>query len=126
MSEHSEQCKVIKWFSLQYPDHHGCLFAIPNGTSLSGTAVQRKIQGSKKKAEGLKAGVSDLFLMKGHKGFHGLFIEMKDKGKTASSVSKAQREHIDLARERGYMADWCPGFESAKELIENYMKVPRG
>ena len=121
MSEHDEQKSVLRWFALQYPEYRGCLFSIPNGSFLAGNKAQRGRQMNKMKAEGFKPGVSDLFLMVANDEYHGLFIEMKDQKKTKSSVSKEQFGHIELAELRGYRADWCPGFESAKELIANYL-----
>ena len=74
------------------------------------------------KAEGFKAGASDLFIACKSGRYAGLWIEMKDEGKTASSVSDAQRSHLSLMVNMGYRATWCAGFESAREVIEEYMK----
>lgn len=122
MSEHKEQKAVIDWFANQYPKYYECLFSIPNGTHLAGSPGQRAAKMNKLKAEGLKPGVSDLFLMVARDGYHGLFVEMKDAKKTKSSVSVPQWEHIHRAREQGYYADWCAGADQAIELITHYMK----
>ncbi len=122
MSEHSEQSAVMDWWARAYPKYYSCLWSVPNGAILAGNAKQRAKQMNYLKAEGFKPGVSDLFLMIARDGYHGLFIEMKDKGKTKCSVSDTQWEHIHEAREQGYRADWCAGFDQAKELIDEYMK----
>lgn len=121
MSERQEQIAVMDWFEKTYPKYYECLFSIPNGSQLAGNKAQRARQMNALKAEGLKPGVSDLFLMVARGGYHGLFIEMKDKGKTKCSVSDTQWEHIRAAREQGYMAEWCAGFDKAKDLITEYM-----
>ena len=121
MSEHDEQCAVIRWFNLQYQAYNGCLFAIPNGSVLAGNKSARARQMNALKAEGFKPGVSDLFLMVARGDHHGLFIEMKDKGKTACSVSDSQKAHLELAEREEYMACWCPGSESAINVIKEYM-----
>lgn len=123
MSEHNQQVTVMNWFERAYPKYYECLFAIPNGAILAGNAQQRAKQMNYLKAEGYKPGVSDLFLMVARGGYHGLFIEMKDQGKTKCSVSKTQWEHINAAREQGYMAEWCAGFDGARELITSYMEM---
>lgn len=122
MSESLEQKAVLDWWSKAYPKYYPCLFAIPNGAQLAGNASQRARQMNKLKSEGLKTGVSDLFLMVARGGYHGLFLEMKAKGKTKCSVSIPQWEHIHEAQEQGYYADWKAGAGNAIELLDDYMK----
>ncbi len=115
MSESKQQARLMNnWLKL-YPGYYHCLFAIPNGAQLAGNKATRARQMNKLKAEGLKPGVSDLFLMVARGGYHGMFIEMKDAGKTKCSVSDNQWAHIEEAREQGYKAEWCAGFDEAKK-----------
>ena len=123
MSEHQQQAAVIDWFRKQYPKIEGCLWAIPNGAILAGNKQQRARQMNYLKAEGFKPGVSDLFLMVSSGEYNGLFIEMKDKGKKEKDVSIPQWEHIHLAREQGYKAEWCAGFDEAKKVITEYLNL---
>lgn len=123
MTERQEQITTVTWFRLQYKKYANCLMSIPNGAFLHGNEKQRKRQMSALKAEGLVNGVSDLFLMASRGGYHGLFLEMKDKGKTKSSLSDAQKEHMILAREQGYAARWASGADEAIKIIDEYMKM---
>ena len=71
------------------------------------------------KAEGVLAGVADLFLMFPVKQFHGLFIEMKtDKGRQ----SESQQEFQTLAESNGYKYVVCRSFEDFKNEILTYLK----
>ena len=54
--EHQLQVECVKWFRFQYPKLANLLFAIPNG-GLRNIKVATKL-----KAEGVLAGVPDLFL----------------------------------------------------------------
>jgi len=119
--EHLEQKVLIDWWSKQHPKLYNCLFAIPNGAALAGGPAQRAMQMNKLKAEGLLPGVSDLFLMISSGEYNGIFIEMKDKGKTRCSVSNVQWEHILLAREHGFAATWCAGSKEAIQVITDYL-----
>lgn len=119
MSESTEQVAVVSWFRLKYPKHH--LIAIPNGQWIAGAGKRKFALINKYKAEGLTNGVSDLFLAASKNGYHGLWLEMKDKGKTESSVSKDQKSFIDDMRKAGYKAEWAAGFDQAKKIIEDYM-----
>jgi hypothetical protein len=120
-TEHEEQSAVISWFGLQYPALAGCLFAIPNGSHLAGNARQRGMKMAWLKAEGFLPGASDLFLMVIRQPYAGLFIEMKRRSFTPSDVSCDQRKFIKRAREQGYRAEVCGGFDAARQAIQEYL-----
>lgn len=94
--------------------------AIPNGQLLGGRNNFALI--NKLKREGFKNGVSDLFIAVPINGKCGLWVEMKDAGKTQCSVSAEQQEHIDLMRDMGYEAIWAAGSDIAIAAIKVYMK----
>ena len=121
MSEHTQQKMVVKWFKMQYKEYRDCIIAIPNGSHLAGKGSQRYSQVNKLKAEGMKSGVSDLFIAVPTPDWNGLWLEMKDEGKTISSVSKEQLAHLNLMSEMAYSAHWAAGFDKAKAIIEDYM-----
>jgi hypothetical protein len=63
--------------------------------------------------------------------FAGLFIELKKETpyKLNGEIKSSQDNHLKLQwesilklRERGYYADWCWTWESAKQLIDWYLK----
>ena len=114
--EHTEQVNLIKWWALachKYGLDERLLFAIPNG------GERNVIVASKLKAEGVRAGVPDLFLACGNGSHHGLFIEMK---KTKGGrVSDNQKSFISLLTDRGYKAIVCHGWNEARQTIEEYL-----
>ena len=120
MSESTQQIHLIKWFKLQYPGK--IIFSIPNALKLGSRAGNKYAMLRNLKNEGLLKGVSDLFVPIPRGNYHGLFIELKNIGKTRCSVSEDQRWFIDEMRESGYRAEWAPGFDKAKEIITEYMK----
>ena len=117
MSESTEQQAVISWFRLQHPKYR--IINIPNGLMIGGRNKFALIK--KYKAEGMTNGVSDLLLCVARKGYHGLWIEMKDKGKKASSLSPDQIYWQSDMRDAGYKAEWAAGFDEAKKIIEEYL-----
>lgn len=121
MSEHTEQVKLVSWFKRQYPHYAECIIAIPNGAHIAGSHLARAIKVKKMKDAGMKSGASDLFIAVPNDQKHGLWIEMKDAGKTQCSVSDEQQKHLDCMKVMGYEAEWCPGFESAKSVVINYL-----
>lgn len=80
-TEHEEQRELVRWFRQTYTDVR--IFAIPNGSGRSKSA------GARLKAEGVSAGVPDLFIP----GWR-LWIEMKRiKG---GSVSLEQKTGLNI------------------------------
>ena len=115
--EHTEQVSLMQWWQLAC---HGfgvpepLLFAIPNG------GQRNVIVASKLKAEGVRAGVPDLFLAVARHGGHGLFIEMKKaKGGQTSDKQDAMIAALDA---QGYYTVVSHGWESAKRSIESYLR----
>ena len=94
-SEHSIQSALIRWSRLSvktYPEL-ALLHSIPNGGFRSYKTAREM------KAEGVLAGMPDLFLPVARKGFHGMYIEMKSrKGK----LSESQKRIIPMLLEQGY------------------------
>ena len=105
------------------------LFAVPNGGSRARSKRVRgvSIEALRMKREGVRAGVPDLFLAipvtQGDKVFHGLFIEMKRKRKSDSSVSEEQLDWQQRLQERGYASEICYGHQAAIDTIKAYLSL---
>ena len=117
-TESQHQRALVAWAALAthrwVPGHIGdYLIAIPNG------GARRKVEAAILKAEGVKAGVSDLFLAVPASHKHGLWIEMKA---DAGIVSTPQGQWIALMRQAGYMAEVCWDWEDARSLILYYLE----
>lgn len=114
--EHKEQATLIEWWKLahkQFNVPECCLFAIPNGGARSATT------GAMLKAEGVRAGVPDLFLAVPRGSYHGLFIEMK---KTKGGVvSAAQEWRCAELHSQGYAVQICHGWQEAATTITSYL-----
>jgi hypothetical protein len=114
-TEGEEQATLFHWCEMvkgKYPELQ-LLFHIPNG------GERRKSEAARMKAEGVKAGVPDLFLPVARVTYHGLFIEMKRR--KGGRVSDEQREWIGNLLANGYAVEVCRGWEEAKDAIENYL-----
>ena len=111
--EHQHQKALFKWAN-QVPGLH-VMYAIPNGG-------QRHVLVAKKmKAEGVKSGVPDIFLPIMRGVFGGLYIELK--APKTGKVSDNQNQWLSALRDEGYQVAVCFGWESAKETIENYLRL---
>ena len=115
-TEHQEQASLITW--ARHTESHwpelALLHAIPNG------GWRHPATGKKLKAEGLKRGVPDLCLPVARHGYHGLYIEMKAKGRYPS---KEQKWWLERLTEQGYHAVVCKGFAQAVDVITEYLTV---
>ena len=113
-SESREQQALFKWWDMyrsQYPE--ALMFAVPNGGARSA------ITGASLKAEGVLAGVPDVFLAYPAGGLHGLFIEMKrTKGGATSTAQKIVGELLSRA---GYGVSVCHGWQDARNTVIRYM-----
>ncbi len=112
MSEHDEQVALVRWFDMQYPKYSGLLFAIPNG------GHRHKLTAVKLKREGVRSGVPDLMLPVANDKYYGLFIELKTK---TGRLQPSQKVWLNELDKQGYCAEMCKGWESARELIKNYL-----
>jgi hypothetical protein len=118
------QRACIEWFDYAYPKLRLNLFAIPNGGKRS------KFAGGILKAEGMRSGVSDIFLAVSKEinigrepenciYDFGLFIEMK----TPKGVQQdTQFEFQNAVEAEGYKYVICRSFDEFKKEIENYLK----
>ena len=101
-TEHEEQREFVMWMRQPYPDAR--IFAIPNGGQRSRTT------GAKLKAEGVSAGVPDLYIPAWR-----CWIEMKrEKG---GQLSPAQKDWIAYLGSIGDMVIVGNGFEDARKKI---------
>ena len=115
-SEGQEQATLFSWAAMKswkYPELK-LLFHVPNGGS------RGKVEAARFKAEGVKAGVPDLFLPVARGIWHGLFIELKrQKG---GRVSEAQQKWLYALTRQGFYATVACGWQEAAALIEEYLK----
>lgn len=113
--ESNLQKNCVKWFDLSYPLLKPLLFAVPNGHK------RNKITAAILKAEGVRAGVADMFFaypVKIPKQYSGLFIEFKF-GKNKQTDS--QIEFQKLVERQGYRYEVVCEFDHFRNLIDNYL-----
>lgn len=77
------------------------------------------IRGAKAKAEGVKAGVADLFWPYQTGNYSGLYIEMKKPGK--GRVSQDQIDFGIFAAEQGFYWTVCDDWRQAADIVQMYM-----
>lgn len=115
--EHWEQVMLFDWLERFLPEYYPDFAAVPNAGKRSGK------ESWDMPAEGLRTGYPDITgdIPKGI--YHGLFIELKW-GK--NKPSKEQVAQLNRKRSRGYFACVCYGFDEAKAVITEYLKLERG
>lgn len=111
MSEHLMQAKVVQYVRNFHPEVIIC--SIPNG---SGTTAKNRLQLF---AEGLLAGMPDLFIAEPKKGFNGLFIEMKTDTGVESSAQKNIRNRLE---DNNYLCYVARSEITAINIIEAYLE----
>lgn len=122
-SEHAAQTALFGWAAMpdvqiKYPELQW-MFAIPNG------GLRDKITASNLKAEGVKEGVSDIFLPVPRGSWAGLFIEMKrpKSARGRAGVTKSSQEKfIEAMVALGYGGYIAKSFEEARDVIIAYLE----
>lgn len=116
-TESVEQQQLMEWAERQsgaYPVL-ARLFHCPNGGHRS------KATAGKLKAEGVRAGVPDMWLPARCRGYSGLVFEMKRKGE---KPTEKQREWLAFLQEEGYFTGVCYSAEEAITLVCWYLGIP--
>lgn len=111
LSEAEHQEKIFNW--AKYVPELKWMFAIPNG------GYRRPLEALRLKQQGVKAGVSDIFLPLPRGGYHGLFIELKV-GK--NKPTNKQIEFLGHMWQLGYQCEVCYGSDEAIKKINEYIR----
>lgn len=110
-NEDVEQIKVCEWLKNKTDLPY---FAIANQRTCTPQ------YGSLLKRMGLRAGVSDLFIPRATKDYHGTFIELKTK---VGKVAPNQQKFIDDMIKENYFAVCCWGADAAIEVIKKIYSI---
>jgi hypothetical protein len=111
MSEHLTQAAFFSWLAYKKLDGVELAHAIPNGGLRPGKA------GAMLKAEGVKAGVPDVYIPIARGGYIGLAIEFKHGD---NNPSAAQKERIDKMQKEGWCVVICWSWEAAAKIVQGY------
>lgn len=124
-TEHYTQTACVRWFRMQYPEYAPLLFNVPNG------ARRTQWEVTQAKQEGLVAGVVDLILLVGRKGYHSLCLEFKayreewKKGKRQvykGRQSDEQKAWQKCAEDEGNKYVVIYTFEDFEKAVNEYLK----
>lgn len=107
------QRSCVIWMRLQWPQYFPVFFSVPNGGN------RDKVTGAILKAEGAKAGVSDLILLVPRNGYSSLCIEMK---KPKGKQSEAQVEFERQVTKHGNKYVVCHSLDEFKTEINSYLR----
>lgn len=115
-----EQAALLAQFSYFYPDAAGLLIHIPNGGSR-----KNALEGALLKRQGVKAGVSDLFLALPAQIdsiiYYGFWLEFKATPPNNAAVSDKQLAWLGAVRKVGYMGAVGIGLDASIALLHSYM-----
>jgi len=109
------QISLMRWLDIRLSEIRQLTMASAGGLWTS------RSQSSKMKSSGYLKGTPDLFFPFPRHGFHGLFVELKEK----SIVSKEQRKVLKALGKQGYKAVVCKGWEQSIQTIKEYFNVGR-
>jgi hypothetical protein len=117
--ESSHQIALFDWIRLMEKQdaRYSSIFAVPNGGRRNVSEAARM------KREGVKRGVSDIFVAVPSLGFHGMFLELKRPkvpNQTPPVTSKEQKAWLAQQQALGYSCGVCFGWEEARAAILSY------
>jgi len=114
--EDYEQTLVFQW-AAYYPVLHWMMH-IPLG------GKRNPREAARLKAQGVKAGVSDILLPLPMDGYHGLWLELKRRKQDgASKVSQKQAAFLKDMETAGYKVAVCYGASEAIDVIKRYANI---
>ncbi|AWD90200.1 VRR-NUC domain-containing protein [Dickeya phage Sucellus] len=105
-SEHIHQVCFMEFLRMEYLGDYSVAFAVPNG------GHRNRIEAANLKMEGVKPGVSDIFISSPSDRYHGLYIEMK-KAEGSYGASPDQLDFAARVISRGYAVAFCFGWKQA-------------
>jgi hypothetical protein len=110
--EARNQSAFFKWLKFAHPSIRAVTFAIPNGG-------KRDIaEAAHLKAQGVTAGVLDVFMSVPNAHYHGLYIEFKANSNT---LTKLQSEFASRIRTHGYAVSVCYTYMEAINAVNKYL-----
>ncbi|WP_443191387.1 VRR-NUC domain-containing protein [Pseudomonas indica] len=116
--EGNEQIALFRWLQVRHPEAFKLAYHVPNG----GHRV--KAVAAKLKAQGVKAGVSDVCLPMARGGYFGLYLEFKATPPHDAVISPSQLAFQIAVEQQGYMAVVCRGLDEAMRVLDGYMAMP--
>ena len=112
-SESRLQSECFAWFWNTYPEYRGLMFHVPSEGNRNSV-----IDGGRRKAMGIVAGVADLIFMLPRHECHGLCIEMKTE---IGKQSDKQKEWERKVTEQGYDYQVIRSLSEFKTCVTNYI-----
>ena len=112
LSEAEHQEKIFLWG--KYIPELKWMFAVPNG------GYRNILEAIRLKKQGVKAGVSDIFLPLPRGKYHGLFIELKV---GRNKPTHKQLEFLYEMEKQGYKCKVCYGSDEAINAIKKYISL---
>lgn len=111
--EHKLQVRCVRWLRYNHSDLYKVLFAVPNG------GIRDAVISAQLKAEGARAGVADLILLKANSKHGALCIEMKTPDGKQSAKQKEWQRDCETFGSGKYSI--CRSFEEFKQIIDDYI-----
>ena len=115
-----EQTAFFNWLRVKHPEAFKAAFHPPNGGSRKGGDRE----GARLKAQGVKAGVSDIFIDQARGGYHGFRCEFKATPPNDAAVQPSQNAWLLIEENNGYYAVLCKGLDALIAEAAWYLELP--